>query len=734
MMYQQISSRLNVAQKFPIAQSALCVAVFSAAMGCATHTLAQGSEVRSLEEVIVTATRRESSIQSVATSIQAVTGADLDNRGIHSFTDMAEVVSGLDLQQPAGSTSSGIYIRGVGTAGLSASDPSVGVVVDGVYQLRPGAVFTELMDIERVEVLRGPQGTLFGKNTTAGAIRIETVKPKTDEFSGRVQTVVGNLDKVELRGLVNIPLIEDVLAVRLNGFTARADGHTDNDYIGKDTRNTDREGGRIKMLWNATDNLEFVLSADLINQDARMDQSLMQYSDSKVAQYGSQLPPISLGNYQQQPSYINEQFKRYSLVANWDVGNHTITSITAYEDLFNDLHTDLEGTIVNDSSIQGVSYLVSTVKTKSLSQELQLASSWDGPFNYIVGAFWQNEKLSSINDMYMGGSDTVGRQSATSRDTDSQAIFGNITYDFNDQWSTSLGVRYTEDDKEGSNGIFSGVKTFDETTYSAKVHYQIDDEKMLYFAYDTGFKSGGINRELSATCSTGGRCLTADEATWDPETTTNYEIGLKSQWMDNRVRFNATAFYQEYEDFQVSRAIIESASQLMSNAAEVISKGIEFDVTFAATNNLTLAGNLSYVKTEYDSYADAPCATSNSCTQDLSGETLDNAPELSYSLSGEYRDLLPGNSGLEWFSRLEVMYKDDVNLFVLQPEETKEDSYYLANAQVGLESLDSWKVSAWVRNLGNEEYVSWASMSADTGVHKVPGLPRTYGVSFDLFF
>lgn len=174
----------------------------------------------------------------------------------------------------------------------------------------------------------------------------------------------------------------------------------------------------------------------------------------------------------------------------------------------------------------------------------------------------------------------------------------------------------------------------------------------------------------------------------------------------------------------------------MSNAAEVISKGVEFDVTFAATNNLTLAGNLSYVKTEYDSYQDAPCVSA-SCVggvQDLSGETLDNAPELTYSLSGEYRDLLPGNSGLEWFSRLEVMYKDDVNLYVLQPEETKEDSYYLANAQVGLESLDSWKVSAWVRNLGNEEYVSWASMDLGTGVHKVPGLPRTYGVSFDLFF
>lgn len=739
MRYPSSISCKSAPRKITGPSSLLCLAALTLATGgtASVHAQEQGSNVRSLEEVIVTATRREESIQSIATSIQAVTGADLDNRGVHSFTQMAEAVSGLELQQPEGSTSSGIYIRGVGTTGTSSADPSVGVVVDGVYQLRPGAVFTELMDIERVEVLRGPQGTLFGKNTTAGAIRIETVKPKTDEFSGRVQTVVGNLDTVELRGLVNIPLIEDVLAVRINAFTARADGHTDNDFIGKDTRNVDREGGRFKLLWNATDNLEFVLSADLINQDARQDLAMMQYSPSVLAAYGSELPPISFGNAQQQAGYVNEQFKRYTLSANWVLGNHTLTSITAYEDLFNDLHTDLEGTVINDSRIRGVSYLVNSGTTTAFSQELQLASDWDGPFNYIVGAFYQNEKLLSVTDMYMGGSSTVGRQSVTTRDTDSQAVFANVTYDFNDQWNASLGVRYTEDDKEGSNGAFSGVKTFDEITYSAKVRYQIDDEKMVYFAYDTGFKSGGINRELSATCATGGRCLTEAEAIWDPETTTSYEVGLKSQWLDNQLRLNATAFYQEYEDFQVSQQVPEAASMVMSNAAEVVSTGVEFDVTYLATNNLTLSGNVSYVKTEYDSYKDAPCAIAANCVdglQDLSGETLDNAPELTYSLSGEYRDMLPGSTGYEWFARTDVSYKDDFNLYAFQPVETKQDSYYLVNAQLGLESSNNWKVSAWVKNLTDEEYGSWASLDAATGLRMVPGMPRTYGVTFDLYF
>lgn len=718
--------------------SAVCLAALALAMGstATAQTSSQGSNVRSLEEVIVTATRREESIQSIATSIQAVTGADLDNRGIHSFIEMSEVVSGLDLKQYEGSTSSGVYIRGVGTAGTSSADPSVGVVVDGVYQLRPGAVFTEMLDIERVEVLRGPQGTLFGKNTTAGAIRIETVKPKTDEFSGRVQTVIGNYDTVELRGVLNAPLIEDVLAVRINAFTADADGYTENVFIGKDTRNTNREGGRIKLLWNATDNLEFVLSADLINQDARMDQSIVEYPAARVARYGDILPPVSLGKYQQQPSYVDEQFKRYSLQANWDLGSHTLTSISAFEDLYNRLDTDLEGTIIN-AGYPGVSYLTNAGTTESLSQELQLASNSDGAFNYILGVYWQNEKLTSVTDMYLGGSSSIGRNSVTNRDVDSKAVFGNVTYDFTEQWNASLGVRYTEDEKQGSNGVFSGVKAFNETTYSAKVRYQIDDEKMVYFAYDTGFKSGGINRELSATCAVGGRCLTEAEATWDPETTTSYEVGLKSQWLDNRLRFNATAFYQTYEDFQVAQTVPEAASQLMTNAAEVHSKGVEFDVTYLATDQLTLTGNVSYVRTKYDSFENAPCATSASCTgdsQDLSGELLDNAPELTYSLTGEYRDMLPGDSDYEWFLRTEVSYKGETNLYVFLPEETERDAYYLVNASIGLESADSWKVSAWVRNLADEEYEAWASYTNDTGLRMIPGMPRTYGVTFDLFF
>lgn len=736
MIQQPSNPAQRAVTRVPGKRSALCLAVLGGAMGFVPQLHAQGNEVRSLEEVIVTANRREESIQSIATSIQAVTGSDLDNRGISNFSEMAEVVSGLDLVQPEGAISASVYIRGVGSSGTSAADPSVGVIVDGVYQIRQGAVFTEMMDIERVEVLRGPQGTLFGKNTTAGAIRIETAKPQTDEFSGRVQTVVGNMDTVELRGLVNVPLIEDKLALRVNAFTASAEGHTENTFINKDTRNIDREGGRAKLLWNATDTVEVLLSAEKINQHNRMDQAVTAYPQGKIDTYGSQLPPVKLGKYAQQAGSTDDEIERYILNVTWDLGNHTFTSISAYEDSTTVLDTDLEGSVL-DRGYRGVTFLSNAAILESTSQEFQLSSNFDGRFNYIVGAFWQNEKLTSISDIFVGGAPTPMQQSVTTRDSDSTAVFGNITYDFTDQLNASVGVRYTEDDKMGSNGRFSGVKTFDETTYSAKVRYQIDDEKMVYFAYDTGFKSGGINRELSATCATGGRCLTDAEATWDPETTTNYEIGLKSQWMDNRLRANVTAFYQTYEDFQVNQLVPEAASQLMSNAAEVTSKGLEFDVTYVATNNLTLAGNVSYIKTQYDSYQDAPCATSANCVggvQDLSGETLDNAPELTYSVSGEYRDLLPGNSGLEWFSRLEVMYKDDVNLYVFQPKETQEDAYYLANAQVGVESADNWKVTAWVRNLADEDYVSWAAMTDDTGLRQIPGMPRTYGVSFDLFF
>lgn len=213
---------------------------------------------------------------------------------------------------------------------------------------------------------------------------------------------------------------------------------------------------------------------------------------------------------------------------------------------------------------------------------------------------------------------------------------------------------------------------------------------------------------------------------------------MKSHWFDDTLRLNAALFLQTFEDYQVARSIPDEAAVIISNAAEVEAKGIEADFSWLIGDYFTLSGNLAYVRTKYKKYEGAPCPTpvSVGCidgVQNLSGKTLDNAPELTYSLAGEYRREVAASGGLEWFGTLEVVYKDDHNLFVLLPAETRQGSYHLANARLGFEVPGRWRASFWGRNLFDEEYLSWGELDT-TGLRLIPGMPRTYGLTLDWFF
>lgn len=676
----------------------------SIAIGGVTDTFAQAddSERRAqLEEVVVIASRREEGLQSIATSIAAVTAEDLDKQGITGFLQVAESVSGLDLKQHRGLISLGIYIRDVGTSGSTPADPSVGVVIDGVYQQSIDPAFTELLDIQRIEVLRGPQGTLSGKNTTAGVIHVITEQPDTTEFSGRLQGICGNLDNQELRGLVNIPIMEG------------------------------------KLLWNITDSFEAQLTAERHKQKARMDTGLAEYPASLLEQFGDILPPIGIGRAQQSPERTSEDISRYILSLNWDINNHSVSLVSSYEKIDDFLSTDQDGTILEGELGAGtITYIESVAEREVTTHELQVASNFDGPWNYILGGFWQNVDRSSNVDIFVGSGIPVNRPPSMD-DFTSQAVFGNVSHDLNDRWNVSLGARYSEDEAVGGNNFFTGKVKFDEWTYSLKVRYQLDSDKMIYASHDKGFKSGGINRELNL-CGRGGPCVSSSQAFWDPEITYNYEIGIKSEWLDRRLRLNAALFYQVYEDFQVNQTLPGDSGVLLTNAAEVQSTGIEADFTWLATNRFTLSGSLAYMETEYDKYTGAPCSlpTSPRCmdgAQDMSGRILDNAPRLTYTVAGEYRDTFPALANIEWFGRVDVSYKDSHYLHVMQPAEARQSSYHLLNARVGIENPDSWRLTLWGRNLSDKDYLVHAEL-APRGLRMVPGLQRTYGLTLDWFF
>lgn len=450
------------------------------------------------------------------------------------------------------------------------------------------------------------------------------------------------------------------------------------------------------------------------------------------------LPPVSLGKYQQDVSgESSESVERYILNLNWRFLGHTLNTISSWEDNTRYHRQDRDETAAPGNVVRVTPFIAATTtENTGLSEiethEIQLASDHEGSLTYLLGYYYQHVdsvSITSIDPIFSGTTPIV---------TDSSAYFGNATYSFNDRWSASVGVRYDEDERTGSNTAVGNnhVETFRETTYSAKVVYQPDSDRMFYFTHDKGFKSGGVNREFS-TCGQG-LCLGADQATWDPETAYNYELGMKTEWLDNRLRVNAALFFTIFEDFQVAQYVSEAVSLVVSNAAEVEAKGIEIDFTGVINDHFKLNGSVTYVQSEYSDYQGAPCAELDlsGCidgTQDLSGKTLDHAPKLSFNLGAEYRNSLARVNGVEWFARADLIYKGKQNLYVLLPKSTEESAYSVLNARFGLESYDNWRLTFWGKNITNEGYRSAALSSGLGGLSEIPGLPRTYGVTVDWY-
>jgi iron complex outermembrane receptor protein len=281
----------------------------------------------------------------------------------------------------------------------------------------------------------------------------------------------------------------------------------------------------------------------------------------------------------------------------------------------------------------------------------------------------------------------------------------------------------------------------------------MNPDTLFYASYSTGFKSGGINNITSV--------LAADQLYWQPETTDAIELGMKSEFLDNRVRLNTALFFQTYDDFQVTQNIPGEARTIVTNAAEVESSGVEMELTAAVTDMLTVNGSLTWVISEYETnehqactvvagtgYPGTPDGRYPGCVQtanggwerDISGEQLDHAPKLSFNLGAELRDSFSLIDGVEWFGRADVVYKGEQNLEVWLPSEAEEGSYYLVNARAGLESGDGWKVTAWVNNLLDEDYVAEAYWTGTNPIfrraefHQIPGIERTYGVTVDYSF
>ncbi len=731
----------GLAKALHYAVAPLSFATLSALPG---SVLAQGGggvgiEEFSLEEVIITATKREENLQNVSVSVTALSGDKISEAGLENLQDIATYTPNFYINSGQNNFA---YIRGLGTAGSNAGfEQSVGLYVDGIYYAR-SAYFGDLaFDMERFEVLRGPQGTLFGKNTVAGALNITSRNPSDDEaIGGELRLVGGNLDKRVVNASLTGKLAENWSA-RLSLQDFARDGQLDNITLDEDWGGKEQQNLRFKLR-HADDVSNLTLMAETVESDFTGIAQQEVLAANGFDADGDET--------ERNVGYNDRELNNFSAVYNRVLGESTqLTVIAGFSD------TETENLFDSDFTGNDFASILSTEDYQQTSIEVRLASVESGEFEWLAGFFYFDSDVDINSDQSADFLVTVPvpppappgttaqvpfdstRSFNTGLTTETLALFGQLTWNFNDDARIKLGLRGNTEDKtfdhqvaDENRGVVTVAQAFgaiepeiiaglsdsrDESnvapTFTAE--YDFSDNVLSYFSINRGFKAGGFNADA----------LTVGELTFDHEESTSLEVGIKSTLLDRRLYFNLTVFRTEFEDLQVNN--FDGTRFVVRNAAEATSQGVETELSWRASRSLSLGASIGYLDATYDRYRDAACTVAQSfadgnpgnlCTQDLSGETLTYAPELSASFSGQY---VAAFDSWDLVLGADINYNDEFRYSTdLDPVDTQ-DAYALLNARVSVQdNNDLWSVAVVGRNLTDELYKSGGSdiPAAFTGV------------------
>jgi len=691
-----------------------------------------GSEL-SVGEIVVTAERRAADLQSVPIAITAMTGDQLDRSGIQSTQDLQVRTPGLVFTTNASYGQP--YIRGIGSDFLSAgADPSVAVNVDGVYQTRATAALQDLFDIDRVEVVKGPQGTLYGRNATGGAINIITRDPGSS-FEAAGDMLYGNYDKLRLRGVVNVPLVDDRLALRASGYFTRRDGYTDNLELGKKLDGEHVWAVRAKLKASLTPDLTITLGGDLTREDSTRNLAPKLnplYPAPSLDLLGAEIidDPRTVRNNDANALDVRRSAAQATI--DWRLGVVNFKSITSYAHTSNSLALDLDATEVN------FAHDTLDEKSDAFSQELQFSSSNDTAFSWIVGAYYLHEKAQQHFQVFLSPfAATIAYP--VSNKVDAYALFGQGKYKLTDRLGLIAGLRYSHERKRAGftnivtdpAGIITSVPgggifttAFDSKaswkawTPKFGAEYQLADKVMLYASATRGFKSGGFN-------------LLGSGERFAPEYVWSYEAGLKSTLLDKRLRLNLAAFHYDYSGLQVNRynPTTGGATTTITNAASASIDGIDADIVAVLARGLELDGGVSILDAKYQNFLSAnPDAANPFVDQDLSGNTMPRSPKFTFNLGLQYSlDLIErGTLTLRGETRRQShIWFDQFNATGVE-----QGSYMLFNGSISWTSgHDRWRVQLFGRNLTDKLYrQSTIRATSTTGTLDFWGAPRTYGV------
>lgn len=712
-------------------------------------------QAQQLEEVIVTAQKRAESLQDVAISIAVVSGFELANLNKTEISDLTRLVPGFTFAESTSDAGRNILIRGIGTNSFSRSvDLSVGTVVDNVASGSLSGSILDFSDVERVEVLRGPQGMLFGKNASAGLLNITTRGP-TEELTAGFRSSYGSENLVNISGYLSGPIVEDKLLGRISLYSNTSDPIIENEYPGGDDFNDrDEWGGRAKLRWVISDDLDAQLNYTHVKRKHTCCVTTLRQvtPGSVVDREGGAVGPKNDKVTDNDTSKGDTKVDIYSLEINYNFGEHLLTSISAYtkENVYGAARAD-------DYTRTALPQNDSFEKYEQYTQELRITSPAEGAATYVAGLYYFHKEIDRSFVRYIdlygidfapapnSGAITVLNDNDVT--ADSFAVFGQFTWHFSDLNRVSLGARYNDDQLHHKQTVAAIPGTAPEAppgTIDAKTNDQggswrvilerdIAEDAMIYASYARGYKGPGSN-SLSSGPSSG-------DVFVDPEIPTSYELGIKSQWLDNRLRVNAATYYSTFKDFQASAQVAGAFPPIffLTNAGELETKGVELEVNASVIENFNLQASVAYTDATFSDWPDAPCyagqTQSQGCVngeQDLSGADMPNSPDWSVYLNGTYYIPVP-SMPFDGFGSLTYFWRDDVQFDTANNPLLVGDAFGTFDLYTGIAAKDGrYRVQLYVQNLLDEFNVSTLGGQTTVGVEAAQGLPYTYKRRFGI--
>ncbi|GHE95872.1 TonB-dependent receptor [Thalassotalea profundi] len=679
-----------------------------------------------LERIEVTARKSVESLQEVPVAVTSISADELSEKGISVITEVQQFSPNTTLQSSRGTNSTiTAFIRGVGQQDpLWGYEAGVGIYINDVYVARPQGAVLDLLDIERVEVLRGPQGTLYGKNTIGGAIKYVT-KAMSGDGEFKIQGTVGSYGQKDLKLTGQFPLIEDKLFVGFGVASLERDGFGEfliSAIPGEDKENYNKDltASRITLEYHATDDLFFSL-----NWDKTKDKSNSKggYRLLPSILTDAPVPDSVFDSYTSLPTWNEVELEGISFTANWSVSdNTTLKYVYSARESYSPTNIDFDNTALQIFDVPAI------YDDEQSTHELQLNNYGDN-YKFVSGLYYydgescgQFQAILTVLGNTAFGAPGLTRETGGCSDSQSTAAYAQLSYDLSDKWSVTAGARYTKDKKQANvyNGLVFDVvypesgwvsgyvrpdgqlvptvldaeDDWSKFTPRIGVEYQASDDLMFFTSFAQGFKSGTFNPRATTT-----------EPAANPEDVDSFELGMKSEWLENRLRANVTLFSLDHKDRQyisvLPGATTADLNQRLGNIGSSEGQGVEAEFTYLATDNLMLSANIGYIDSSFKEVFDTDPVTG--VQFDKSDRfSISNTPEYTYNLGANYT--IESDIG-DFILNASYYYRDDYVLFE-EDSLLTQDGYGLANVSVKWYSTEgNWSASLHVKNLTDEEYM-----------------------------